>query len=173
MSHSNQDAEEREFNRVRAIPFERINGCPTWQKYLKLKQHASKIAVGCEVDYDWTLCAAGHKYGLLADVLGGEEYEDITGIDRNDYDASLTKPAIYDATITNNTNTFQRERRTVVRNEELRWWYIRRGLHRGLRENFQDSLDSCYYEQLEHDITGYETVAPIAFLDHLKQFGAD
>ena len=82
MSHSNQDAEEREFNRVRAIPFERINGCPTWQKYLKLKQHASKIAVGSEVDYDWTLCGAGHKYGLLADILGGEEYEDITGIDR-------------------------------------------------------------------------------------------
>jgi len=168
MSHSNQDAEEREFNRVRAIPFERINGCPTWQKYLKLKQQASKIAVGSEVDYDWTLCAAGHKYGLLADIIGGDEYEDITGIDRNEYDASLTKPAIYDASITSNTNTFQRERRTVVRNEELRWWYIRRGLHRGLRENFQDSLDSCYYEQLEHDITGYETVAPIAFLEHLK-----
>ena len=81
MSHSNQDVEEREFNCVRAIPFERINGCPTWQKYLKLKQHASKIAVGSEVDYDWTLCGAGHKYGLLADILGGEEYEDITGID--------------------------------------------------------------------------------------------
>jgi len=85
MSHSNQDAEEREFNRVRAIPFERINGCPTWQKYLKLKQQASKIAVGSEVDYDWTLCAAGHKYGLLADIIGGEEYEDITGIAQNDY----------------------------------------------------------------------------------------
>ena len=74
----------------------------------------------------------GHKYGLLADILGGEEYEDITRIDRNDYDPSLTKPAIHDAIITNNTNTFQRERRMVVRNEELRWWYIRRGLHRGL-----------------------------------------
>ena len=109
MSHNNQDAEKREFKRVRAIPFERINGCPTWQKYLKLKQQASKIAVGSEVDYNWTLCGAGHKYGLLAYILGGEEYEDITGIDRNDYDPSLTKPAIYDATITNNTNTFQRE----------------------------------------------------------------
>ena len=168
MSQYNQDAEEREFNRVRAIPFERINGCPTWQNYLKLKQQASKIAVGSEVDYDWTLSATGHKYGLLADIIGGSEYEEITGIDQNDYDPSLTKPAIYDATITSNTNTFQRERRTVVCNEELRWWYIRRGLHRGLRENFRDSLDSCYYEQLEHDITGFETVPPIAFLNHLK-----
>ena len=168
MSQYNQDAEESEFNRVRAIPFERINGCPTWQNYLKLKQQASKTAVGSEVDYDWTLSATGHKYGLLADILGGSEYEEITGIDRHDYDASLTKPAIYDATITSNTNTFQRERRTVVCNKELRWWYIRRGLHRGLRENFRDSLDSCYYEQLEHDITGFETVPPIAFLNHLK-----
>ena len=168
MSQYNQDTEEREFNRVRAIPFERINGCPTWQNYLKLKQQASKIAVGSEVDYEWTLSATGYKYGLLADILGGAEYEEITGISQHDYDASLTKPAIYDATITSNTNTFQRERRTVVRNEELRWWYIRRGLHRGLRENFRDSLDSCYYEQLEHDITGFETVPPIAFLNHLK-----
>ena len=69
MSHSNQDAEEREFNQVKAIPFERINGCPTWQKYLKLKQHVSKIGVGSEVDYHWTLCEAGHKYGLLVDIL--------------------------------------------------------------------------------------------------------
>ena len=169
MAPSNQDAEERKFNRVKAIPFERINGCSTWQKYLKLKQRASKIAVGSEVDCHLTLCGAGPNYGLLVeDILGGEEYEDITGIDRNDYDPSLTKPAIYDATITNNTNTFQCERRTVVRTKELRWWYIMRGLHRGLRENFQDALDSCYYEQLEHDITGYETVAPKAFLDHLK-----
>ena len=84
MKGNNQDVEEREFNRVRAIPFERINGCQTWQKYLKLKQHASKIAVGSEVDYHWTLCGAGHKYGLLADILGGEEYGDITGIDRNE-----------------------------------------------------------------------------------------
>ena len=30
-----------------------------------------EIAVGAEVDYDWTLCGAGHKYGLLADILGG------------------------------------------------------------------------------------------------------
>jgi len=88
MAPSNQYAEEQELNRVRVIPFQRINGCPTWQKYLKLKQHASKFAVGSKVDYHWTLCGAGHKYGLLADILGGEEYEDITGINRNNYDPS-------------------------------------------------------------------------------------
>ena len=124
------------------------------------------------MDYHWTLCEAGHIYGLLGYILGGEKYEDITGINRNDYNPSLTKPAIYDATITNATNDFQRERRTVVRNKELRWWYIWRGLHRELRENFQDALDSCYYEQLEHDITSYETVALKVFLDHLTSYGA-
>jgi len=41
-----------------------------------------------------------------------------------------------------------------------------------MRENFQDALDSCYYEQLEHDITGYEIVPPKAFLDHLKKYVA-
>ena len=92
MSHSNQDAEEREFKRVRAIPFERINGCPTWQKYLKLKQEASKIAVGSEVDYDWTLCGAGHKYGLLADILGGEEYEGMSTTPPSPSQRSTTHP---------------------------------------------------------------------------------
>jgi len=106
MAPSNQDAEEREFNGVRAIPFEQIQGCPTWQQCLKLKQHASNIGVGSEVDYCWTLYGAGHKYDLLADILGSEEYEDITSIDRNDWEFSLTKPAIYDTTIMNATNNF-------------------------------------------------------------------
>jgi len=104
----------------------------------------------------------------LADIIDIEEYEDLTGVDRNDYNPSLAKPDIYDATISAATNTFQRERRTTVRNEELRCWYIRRGLHRGIRANFQDALDSCYFEQLDHDITGYETVSPKDFLYHLK-----
>jgi len=55
----------------------------------------------------------------MADILGGEEYENVTSIDRNDYDPSLAKPAVYDATITVATNNFQREKRTATRNEEL------------------------------------------------------
>ena len=57
---------------------------------------------------------------------------------------------------------------TIKQNELVRWWHIRRGLHRGLSENFRDALDEDYYEELEDEFTGYRTVKPIEFLDHLK-----
>jgi len=37
-----------------------------------------------------------------------------------------------------------------------------------IQESFQDALDSCYYEHLDHGFTGYEVVAPNKFLDQLK-----
>ena len=39
---------------------------------------------------------------------------------------------------------------------------MRKGFHRGMRENFKDALDETYYEQLEYGITGYN------FFKHLK-----
>ena len=120
------------------------------------------------MEYDWAINDNGNKYGLLADILGGDEYEETTGIAANDYDPSLAKPGAYDEDITSRTTDHARERMTAERNEEIRWWYKRRGLHRGLRENLQDALDSTYYEQLEDDITGYETVTPKQFLEHLR-----
>jgi len=100
--------------------------------YLKLKEQASRAAVWSEVDFWWVVCSLGHKYGLLADIIGGEKYKDLSGVDRNDYNPSIAKPDIYDATISAATNTFQCERRTTVCKEELKWWNIRRGLYRGL-----------------------------------------
>jgi len=85
--------------------------------FLKLNNQAPRTAVGPEVDFDWAVCLLGHKYGLLADIIGGEEYEDLTGVDRNNYDPSLAKPDICDATISAATNTFQRKGRTSVCNE--------------------------------------------------------
>ena len=45
---------------------------------------------------------------------------------------------------------------------------MRKGFHRGTRENFMDALDETYYEQLEHDITGYQGVNTGDFFMHLK-----
>ena len=104
-SSNNQDAEDREFERVRSKPFERISGQPTWQQYKKLKQQAARIAVATEVEYDWAISDDGHKYGLLADILGGEEYEETTGISAALYDPSLAKPDAYDEEITSRTTT--------------------------------------------------------------------
>jgi len=174
MKRTHKDAEEAEYTRTRDSPFNQCSGRPDWKCYLKIKRHATKVACRLEVDYDWVTTNLGHKFGLMVDILGEEEYENVTSIDCNDYDPSLAKPAVCDVTITAATNYFQREKRTATRNEELRWWYVHRGLHRGLREIFMDALDSAYYEQLENDIniTGYETVGPKIFWITSSRSGA-
>ena len=45
---------------------------------------------------------------------------------------------------------------------------MRKGSHRGIRENFMDALDETYYEQLEHDIMVYQGVNTGDFFKHLK-----
>jgi len=38
----------------------------------------------------------------LGDIIDGEEYEDLTGVYRNDYNPSLAKPDTNDATLSSN-----------------------------------------------------------------------
>jgi len=104
----------------------------------------------------------------MADILGGAEYEVITGVPAATYVAATTKPALYDPAINAATSDYQRDKKTALRNEEIRWWYVRRGCHRGLNENIMDALDKEYYDELDDDLTGYKKVKPIDFLNHLK-----
>ena len=88
--------------------------------------------------------------------LKPREYEDITNIPQADYDDSMTKPSMYDTSINAGTSDYQRDKKNKIRDELVMWWYVRKKFHRGMRENFMDALDETYYEQLEHDITGYQ-----------------
>ena len=58
----------------------------------------------------------------MSDVLGGAEYKIITGIPAATYVAATTKPALYNAVITAATSDYQRDKKTAIRNEEIRWW---------------------------------------------------
>ena len=168
MSKSAASAETEEYERVRGQPFQKISGRPEWSDYMTMKKQAGKIAANAETGYSWGETTGGTQYGLLADIIGGAEYEVITGILETDYQDTMAKPALVDATITSRTTAHEREAMTIKQNELVRWWHIRRGLHRGLSENFRDALDEDYYEELEDEFTGYRTVKPIEFLDHLK-----
>jgi len=33
-----------------------------------------------------------------------------------------------------------------IHDQLVRWWYVRKGFHRGMRENYIDALDETYYE---------------------------
>ena len=58
-----------------------------------------------EINYPWSKSATG-EYSLLADIIGGAEYDHLTGIGTY---AEPLGPAAYDATITNATATHKRK----------------------------------------------------------------
>ena len=95
----------------------------------------------------------------------------LTGIDsqgRKAYSPTMRKPNLVDETITNVTSDAERERKNLERAELIKYWHMRRGLHRGLGENVREALDAMYYSGLKHEITSYKTIKPIDYLKHLK-----
>ncbi len=66
---------------VRASPFTRVHSRPTRCNYETLKEEASALASKVEdITYAWSKNATD-DYGLLADILGANEYNELTNID--------------------------------------------------------------------------------------------
>ncbi len=65
------------FENVCSTPFTRIHGRPSWSDYKILKQKATMIASKVEdITYNWSCDAGtGNEYGLLAKILGVNEYD--------------------------------------------------------------------------------------------------
>ena len=65
---------------VRTIPFTRVHGRPTCRNYKTLKEEASALASKVEdITYAWSKNATDN-YQLLANILGADEYNELTGI---------------------------------------------------------------------------------------------
>ena len=93
---------------VRATPFTRVHGRPKCKDYETLKDEASALASEVEdITYAWSRDAT-EEYGLFADILGFDEYDELTGIDM--YTIPM-EPASYDPTVTNTTPTHERKHR--------------------------------------------------------------
>jgi hypothetical protein len=109
---------------VHAIPFTRVHGRPTHRNYKTLKEEASALASKVEdITYAWSNNATDN-YGLLADILGADEYDKLTGIDSY---AIPCKPASYDPTITNAMLMHEHKWKEVERDLVRTAWFICKG----------------------------------------------
>ncbi len=165
MPSTAKQAETTAHEAVHATPFTRVHGRPKRKDYETLKDEA--LALASEVDditYVWSRDAA-EDYDLLADILGFDEYDELTGIDTY---AIPAEPALYDPAVTNATPTHKRKRREEEWELVRTSWFIRKGFLRGVVNNFRDALDEQYYSQLKHRLTAYRNVMPFQILDHLN-----
>ncbi len=107
MPSTAKQAKRNAFESVIATPFTRVHGRPTQRDYEVLKEEA--CASASKVDDITYACSKNltDNYGLLADILGIDEHDDLTGI--STYTISH-KPASYDPKITDATPTDTRKR---------------------------------------------------------------
>jgi hypothetical protein len=135
---------------VRTILFTRVYGRPTCRNYKTLKEEASALASKVEdITYAWSKNATDN-YGLLANILGADKYNKLTGIDSY---AIPCEPASYDPTITNATLTHKHKRKEVEWDLFRTTWFIHKGFLQGVINNLWGTLDKQYYSQLKHRLT--------------------
>ena len=124
MTSTAKQAETTAHEAVRATPFTRVHGRPKRKDYETLKDEASALASEVEdITYAWSRDAA-EEYGILADILGSDEYEELTGIETY---AIPAEPASYDPAITDATPTHERKRREEEWDLVRTSWFIRKG----------------------------------------------
>ena len=81
MPSSIKEIKNTTYELVRGTPFTKIHGRPSRNNYKILKKEASDLA--CELDnitYDWSRSATGDEYGLLAEIIGKDEYDHLTNL---------------------------------------------------------------------------------------------
>ena len=122
---------------------------------------ASKVN---DITYAWSKNATDN-YGLLADILGVDEYDDVTNISTY---AIPHEPESYDSNITDATPTHTRKRMEEEWELVQNSWFIRKGFLCGVVDNLQDALDEQYYSQLRHRLTAYRNITPYQILEHLN-----
>jgi hypothetical protein len=167
MPSTAQATETTAFDRVQTTPFTRIHGCPSWSDYKILKQEAATIASKVEdITYDWSHdTATGNEYGLLAKILGINEYNHQTSISTN---IKETKPDSYNPTVDDTTPTHMRKRKEEEWERVQTCWYICKGFLKGVTANLCDAIDKQFYSQLKHCHTAYRNTTPFQILDHLN-----
>ncbi len=116
------------------------------------------------ITYAWSKNVT-NNYGLLADILGVDEYDNLTGISMYTipHESASYDPNITDATPTH-TRKQMEEEWELVRTS----WFIRKGFLRGVVNNLWDALDEQYYSQLRHRLKAYRNITPYQILEHLN-----
>ena len=107
MPSTTKSIETEAYEAVRATPFTKIHGRPSRNDYETLKKEASDLASELDdITYDWTRSPTGEEYGLLAEIIGEDEYQHLTNLTW----VQETEPGPYDPAITDATPTHARKR---------------------------------------------------------------
>jgi hypothetical protein len=165
MPSTAKQAETTAYESVCTNPLTRVHGRPTQTDYDTLKTDACALASEVEdITYAWSKSATDN-YGLLGDILGVDEYNNLTGIDTYEIPA---EPASYNPTINNATLVHKRKRKEEDWDLIRTSWFLRKGFLHGIVDNLRDALDEQYYLQLKHRLTAYRNVTPFQILEHLN-----
>jgi len=130
MPSSIKEIENTTYESVRGTPFTKIHGRPSRHDYEILKKEASDLA--CELDditYTWSRSATGDEYGLLAEIIGEDEYDHLTNLTW----VQEMEPSNYDPAITDATATHTRKRMVQEWQSKHETRAIRKGFLRGVR----------------------------------------
>jgi hypothetical protein len=116
-----------------------------------------------DITYDWSCTNTGEEYGLLAEIIGKDEYNNLTNLTW----VQETKPSNYDPAITDATATSTRKIIEQEWEQTHKIWAIRKGFLCGVA-NIRKALDKNWYSQLKHIYTAYRNVTPIQIITHLN-----
>jgi hypothetical protein len=95
------------YDTVRFSAFTKIHGRPLRSDYENLKKEASDLASELDdITYDWSRSPTGDEYGLLAKIIGKDEYNHLTNLTWK----QEVEPETYDPNITDATATHTRKR---------------------------------------------------------------
>ncbi len=125
--------ENTTYDTVRFSAFTKIHGRPTRSDYENLKKEASDLASELDdITYDWSRSPTRDKFGLLAEIIGKDEYNHLTNLTWK----HEVKPKTYDPNITDATATHTRKRMEQEWERTCKTWAIRKGFLRGVAANF-------------------------------------
>jgi hypothetical protein len=157
--------EQRTYGTVRSFSFTKIHGRPTHRDYKNLKKDASDLTSKLgDITYDWSQSPTGDEYGLLAKIIGEDEYYHLTNLTWT----QEVEPATYDPAINDTTATYTLKRMEQEWERTCETWAIRKGFLHGVAANFRDALDKSWYSQLKSVHTAYRNTTPIQILEHLN-----
>jgi len=157
MPSTGKQVETTAFESVRAKPFTRVHRRPTQRDDKILKEEAcAPVSEVEDITYVWSKNLTDN-YGLLADIMGVDKYDDLTGIGTY---VIPNEPESYDPNITNITPTHTRKRMEEEWELVRTSWFIQKDFLRGVVDNLRDALDKQFYSQLRHRLTAYRNITP-------------
>ena len=157
---SYHDLEDQTYRSVIAENITRIYGKPTWQSKERLKTELTKVAIKHKVSYAWS----GGK-GLLPMIIGATRFAaDYPALPAYAEPAQPANSPNIAAGISQHVARERRDDNDLLKRD----WAVVCGFRRGIGELIRRSLDSEYFEDLEHVSYGYDDVLPRDYIEHLE-----